>query len=582
MSEQPHGRHETLDATAAAEYFLAGARDGGMEHVCISPGSRSTPLAVAALRTAGITTSVHIDERVGGFSALGRAIEAGRPVGLICTSGTAGANYLPAIAEAAMSNVPLVVMTADRPPEHQSWGVGQTFDQTGLFHRQVRHEFAMPVGGDGGAPFSHRAGWRAATTATEAHGPVHVNWPFRLPLEPANDPQNVQPSFHPPARVEPAVNQHEVDALSQLIQRAQHPIIIAGPHTTSITSSGLDADRLCDAASNAGVPILADVLSGLRGRTSPALIEYPALVTERNERDDLHADLIIHVGHTPTAKRLRLWWESIDADHVLIDPKGEWHDPSHVADHRFTSDPLALLSACLAPITTRTDHLRSWVAAGERTAEICAVTLDAATSLDEPAMAATLGVHTTANDLLVASSSMPVRDLDTFLPVASQARVHANRGINGIDGVVATAAGMAAVRQNTPDATRTICLIGDIALLHDIGGVLDAARHGVRLTIVVPNNDGGGIFSFLPARDALDETTFDELFHTPHGNTFDFLKGYPGIHHVLSTNLAERLDYLAMADEDDAAATVTIIEIATDADARVTSQQRLVSQLRTT
>ena len=137
-----------IDATAAAELFLSGARDAGLRHVCISPGSRSTPLAIAALRTPGLTTSVHLDERVAGFVALGNALASCQPTALICTSGTAGANYLPALSEANMSNVPLLALTADRPPEHWSWGVGQTFTQTGLYHQQVRAEFEMPVGGD--------------------------------------------------------------------------------------------------------------------------------------------------------------------------------------------------------------------------------------------------------------------------------------------------------------------------------------------------------------------------------------------------------------------------------------------------
>ena len=584
IADAAHPEHTgSLDATAACELFLAAARDGGMTHVCISPGSRSTPLAVGAMRTRGLTTSIHLDERVGAFAALGRAVATGRPVGLICTSGTAGANYLPAVSEASMSHIPLVVMTADRPPEHQSWGVGQTFEQAGLYHRQVRHEFSMPVGGDGGRPFSHRMGWRAVCTAVEKHGPVHVNWPFRLPLEPGEEPLEVAPTFVAPNSSgidEAPCHSGEVQALQRSLANAAHPVIIAGPNTFGAAlgsaSSKAYAERLCTAAAEAHIPILADALSGLRGPGREALIAYPALVTERAERDGLEADLIIHLGHTPTAKRLRLWWESTSAEHVLIDPRSEWQDPSHLASQRFTSHPVELLEQALGAAVPAVDHLTRWTAAGASTARICT---NNRPEMTEHAVVDAIATHALANDVLVASSSMPVRDIDTFLEVTAELHVHANRGINGIDGVIATASGISAARSTHHYDAQTFVLIGDVALLHDIGGVLDAARNGVSLTIIVANDDGGGIFSFLPARSALDDETFDYLFQTPHGSTFAFLDHYPGIRYVATDDVHTTLSDLAPATDG---VTVTVIEVDTAGIDRTAATHKLIEQIRTT
>lgn len=568
-----------VDAVVAAEYFLAGARDAGMVHVCISPGSRSTPLAVAAHRTEGITTSIHLDERVGAFNALGRARATGSAVGLICTSGTAGANYLPALSEASLSHVPLIAMTADRPPEHQSWGVGQTFQQNGLFHRQVRAEFSMPVGGDGGVDFSHRAGWRAGCTAIEQLGPVHVNWPFRLPLEPRMGAQNVRPKFHPSAGRSPDARPDEVQSLRTVLSNANHPVIVAGPHTLHgylRSSRGAEpAHRLCAAAAQAGVPILADVLSGLRGPSRPALINRPFLTIERFAVDNLRCDLVVHLGHTPTAKGIRLWWEDLDADHVLIDPEDEWHDPSHRVTHRFRSTPVELLEPALGELSPTVDHLAAWTRAGERSNEVCVAAIRAKNAPREPAIAATIGEWCHDDDLLVVSSSMPVRDVDAYTAVSCPVRVHANRGINGIDGVIATAAGM-----SVSTVGRTVVLIGDVALLHDVGGVLDAARNGDQLTIVVANNDGGGIFSFLPARQALDDETFSRLYQTPHGATFAFLGGYPGIRYVLTDDLGPALDDAERVATNADAATVTVIEVPIAPADRADAHAALLDQVR--
>ena len=535
-------RDAPVDSTTAAELFFAAARGAGLAHVVLSPGSRSTALAIAVLRTPDLSHTVELDERVAAFVALGLAKRTGSPVALVCTSGTAAANYLPAVAEASMSNVPLVVVTADRPPEHQGWGVGQAFDQRGLYHRQVRDEITMPVGGDGGEAFCLRAGWRSVVTATEQAGPVHVNWAFRLPIEPTGPaiapPQS--PFSAPPSQT---VDAAEVDYLVERLKTAKSPLIIAGPNTAHSGS----ARTLVQSVEALGVPVLADALSGLRGVQSSALVEAPSLVTTAPRAPS--PDLIVHLGQTPTAKAIRLWWETTSAEHVLIDPQSLWHDPSHVATARLTSDPTLLLQATTDAIgrtVADSDWLEKWQTLGSAVATAVNGVLVGWPTTTEAHIARTLLDVLGATDQVIASSSMPVRDIDSFGSVRDVTTIVSNRGINGIDGVISTAMGahfgaLAQEASGHAQAGRTCVLIGDVAALHDVGGLLSAARNEVPLTVVIPNNDGGGIFSFLPIRDVLDDADFDELFHTPHGTTFEAFGGHESITYRQASDLRNAL-----------------------------------------
>ena len=560
----------TLDSTAAAEYFFAGATNAGLAHVVLSPGSRSTPLSIAAWRTPGLSTSIELDERVAAFVALGRAKVSGRPVGLVCTSGTAAANYLPAIAEASMSNIPLVIITADRPPEHQAWGVGQSFDQRGLYQRQVRTEMTMPVGGDAGPAHAQRAGWRATATAIEQHGPVHVNWAFRMPLEPtttAIDPPPPLSNVRVP--VHEADSQH-VDELSGLLTRARRPLIIAGPDTNPATSTGHQASDSATMrfAADHGIPVLADVLNGLPAGPDDPVIAGHAVLTDSPATPA--PDLIIHLGQTPTAKALRLWWEQLDCVHVLLDPFDEWQDPSHMVGVRLRCSPeSAFAKLASAELPTDPSWLERWVELGINVRAATQDLLNGWPTTTEAHIARSVASAATPADRIVASSSMPVRDLDTFSMTPS-VRVLANRGINGIDGVISTAAGI----HEASTVGRTFVLIGDVAALHDVGGILAAARNGSNLTVVVPNNDGGGIFSFLPVKDSIDEPLFQELFHTPHGTNFDFLSSHRNVHHEHSSDLDASLVSAAKRSG------VSIIEVAVDTSDRLALQAALTNAVK--
>ncbi len=526
-------RDQPIDPTAAAEHFFAGAAAGGLAHVVVSPGSRSTALAIAVTRSPELSYSIEHDERVAAFVALGYAKQSGQPVGLVCTSGTAAANYLPAIAEASMSGVPLVVITADRPPEHQNWGVGQAFDQRGLYARQVRDEITMAVGGNGGARFAVRAGWRSVVTATSEHGPVHVNWPFRLPLEPESD-AIAAPDVPDRLVAAPATDHNEVDYLAELLGASDSPVIVAGPDSAMTNEHGA---AIVAAAEHLGIAVIADVLSGLP-HGSPCRVSCPSLAVTAASAPT--ADLIIRLGQTPTAKSVRLWWERQHGAHVLVDPTSLWHDPSHRSTARLTTNPALLLAAVAEQVDAAPDNA-DWL---ERWADLSTLATRSVDSVlaswpttTEAHVARILGEAASSGDTIVASSSMPVRDIDTFAHDTT-ARVLSNRGINGIDGVIATASGVHLAGTGGGD---TYVLVGDVATIHDIGGLLAAARKGIALRVIVPNNDGGGIFSQLPIRDALDDSLFQEIFHTPHGTTFSFLAGHPGITYVETTDVRTAL-----------------------------------------
>jgi len=538
----------------------------------LSPGSRSTPLAVALQSVAGLSSTMHLDERSAGFAALGRAIATGTPVGLICTSGTAAANYLPAISEASHARVPLVVITADRPPEHQRWGVGQSFDQTGLFHAQVREQITMPVGADGGLDHALRAGLRSTVTARAKQGPVHVNWPFRLPLEPQQKLGEVPKVVsHIPDPAQPTVG--ELEDLASLVAQNPRGLLVAGPRSVPAGPRGRAIRQsILQFAEATGWPVLADVLSGLRG-SSPTVVDAADQVVGAPEFAD--ADLVMRIGTTPTAKSIRLWWERLEgAEHVLLDPSSTWHDPSHNIGRYFASDMAALLEHSRPDSASDPSWLPRWRSCGATTRSTITSVLAAEGSWTEIHLARQLVELMGDDEVLFASSSLPVRDVDSFGATTSPVEVMSNRGINGIDGVVATAIGVAQARPSK----RVVVYIGDIALLHDVGSVLDAVRQGVDLTIVVPNNDGGGLFSFLPITDAIDPRTYDKLFHTPHGSDFSFLDAAPGISH-------RPIDGSTFANEFQASKLrrgVTILEAAVSTADRMKLQAKLDTAIDTT
>jgi 2-succinyl-5-enolpyruvyl-6-hydroxy-3-cyclohexene-1-carboxylate synthase len=497
----------------------------GVRHCVLSPGSRSAPLALAALRCEPLGLRLHpqLDERSAAFFALGIAKASGRPALLICTSGTAAANYLPAVVEAHYAGTPLIVLTADRPPELRDCDAGQTIDQVRLYGSHVRwfHELPLPEPGAAAERLARAVALRALACACGASaGPVHLNWPLREPLTPPREVAPVEPicerqSAHPVRLLAPGAD--EIDALAALARREERGVIVAGPLPVQ-SELAVPVARFAEAA---GWPVLADAASQLRfgpHAERAALSAAYELTLRDGAFARAHAPrAVLRLGSAPTSKALRLWLEaSAPADGWLLDPAARFSDASRLATARSASDPSALLDAAAAALgggTERTSAWRNDFARAERAAQrALSRALDAEPALREPRLARELVAALPDGALLALSNSMPVRDVDAFAPASPQRlRVLVNRGANGIDGVTSTALGASAAWPGP-----VVLLTGDLAFLHDLGG-LAAVRHAGSLTIVLVENGGGGIFSFLPIAEHGEAVAFERLFRTPHG-----------------------------------------------------------------
>lgn len=533
-------------AYQATGRFWAELAACGVTDVVVSPGSRSTPLAVSARNQEGLRVTVQLDERVAGFCALGMAKASGRPVALVCTSGTAAANYLPAVVEAHHSGVPLVVCTADRPPELRDAGAGQTIDQVKLYGDHVRWYAETPCDFDDPGFFT-RLAVRAATTAGAGPnpGPVHLNWPFRKPLEPQGTVPRFEPTVGQPIESVRPLVEADVDALRGMAGR--RGLIVAG--ALDVDDAG--AAAIVGFAEAAGWPVVADAGSQLRGR-GPLVLDGAEWVLRRA---GLVPDVLVRIGGPPSNRAvIDLVDTSGSADRLLVDPRRRWEDPSFKWTTALASDPVALLGAT-APLMASADD--AWAVGWAEAADDAWERVESVLRSDdllEPLLAATL-LRTLPSEVAVyASSSMPVRDVTSYWPPdALPRRVLVNRGANGIDGVVSSALG-ASLALGQP----VVALVGDVALLHDIGGLLAASLSDADLTVVVPNNDGGGIFSLLPLAEGSSDVHFGELFHTPHGVGFGRLAEGLGVNYH-RTGLADDL-----VEAVTKASGVTLIEVPID------------------
>jgi 2-succinyl-5-enolpyruvyl-6-hydroxy-3-cyclohexene-1-carboxylate synthase len=541
------------------ELELAGLRD-----VVVSPGSRSTPLAVSAAWQRGLRCWSQIDERSAGFFALGLALASRRPVALVCTSGTAAANYLPAVIEAHYARVPLLVLTADRPPEAREWGAGQTIDQLRLYGSHLRWFAELPVPGESQAMlrYCRSLACRAVSLAGgRPPGPVHLNWPFREPLEPrtappAEDPASAErgapAAYSEVCESAASPTEEQVEALHQLALAHPRAVIACGPDRAGPEQ----AQAVAELARAAPWPILADPTSQLR--CGPHCADAPILsagdhLLRESEFAAAHApDLVLRIGGTPVSKAFRLWLERhAPRQLVLVDPDGGWNEPSHLASRVLRVDPAQLclrlarrLAGAGAGSEAR-EWTRDFLRAERRALDRIAAILGEQSELLEAQAVRELARALPDGALLVVSNSLPVRDLDAYLPSGTRRlRVLANRGANGIDGVVSTALGAAAA-----DGGPVVLLTGDLAFLHDLGGLLAAHRHRLRLTILVLNNDGGGIFSLLPVARHGEAVAFESLFRTPHGLDLGRAAAAFGVEHVRAETAPQLRDALAKALE---------------------------------
>jgi 2-succinyl-5-enolpyruvyl-6-hydroxy-3-cyclohexene-1-carboxylate synthase len=497
----------------------------GMREACTSPGSRSTPLVLSLAADDRVRATSVIDERSAGFFALGLAKASGRPVALACTSGTAAANYAPAVYEAYEARVPLLVLTADRPPELRQNGAGQVIDQVGLYGSAAKWFFevdAAPAGPDR-MRWLRQLACRAYWTALDGRpGPVHLNFALREPLvldAPLTDEEpggGGRPGDRPwvtRPRVEASPAPAVLDGLAAELDARPRTILVAG---RSERDPGLGA-ALADFAERAGVPLLADPLSGAR-RGPAAIGHYDALLRDPEWAAEHRPELVIRVGDLPTSKPLRGWLHGLDdALQVALDAESAWQDPAGAVGTILAADPRTTIEALAARLGRRTDG--AWLdrfRRADRAAATGIAEVLGAAGLSEPRVAAELGARLPEAATIVVASSMPIRDVETFFPARhAPPRVLSNRGANGIDGTVSTAFGVAAAARGP-----VVLLTGDVALAHDVGGLLAATRPGLKLTVVLLDNDGGGIFDFLPVSGTEPHERYVEHVATPHGLDF--------------------------------------------------------------
>ena len=557
-----------------AEAFFAELAEH-VDSVVVSPGSRSTPLVLSAVGypvfagAAGEHASasrlepvVVLDERSAGFVALGLTKASRRPVALVCTSGTAAANYLPAVVEAYHSRLPLVVITADRPASYHDWGSPQTIFQNGLYakHVQWATEVAVPR-------YNPRGGGRLTALRAIQNacgppgGPVHINWPLEKPLEPpGSEPPSTElntgsPSGMPSETDGVAISEGvAASGIRHLLENPRasiNPDLLPPAYAKGLVVVGhgnlsaSEAEAVARFSEAAGWPIVAEASSGMRfGEWNSNVLSCSHFLLS----DPLtmpQPDVAVRVGGHHIDRSLPRFLDADLPEHrIIVAPPGCWDDPAFLATEFIHGDIAAIFNRAADSIPENAAD-PSWAGLWHEADEAAAMALaevSASENLTE-AKAVRILCDFLANgseDILYASSSLPIRHLEFFAaPASKPLRVLANRGANGIDGVISSACGAA-----TESSSLTTVLLGDLALLHDIGGLLTAIQLGVSLRLVVLNNNGGAIFSQLPIADAVDADTFSKFFRTPHNLDLSFLGDFPGVRHTRVSTADELMSAL--------------------------------------
>ncbi len=532
--------------TLWARVFVDELARAGVRHATLAPGSRSTPLVLALARHDDVTVTVHLDERSAAFHALGIGKATGTPAAVVTTSGTAAANLHPAVVEAERASTPLVMLTADRPPELKGTDANQTIDQTKLYGDAVNafHDLGTPT-------MTPRALAHLRTTADRVvaqalgrpAGPVHVNAPFAKPLEPTPVEDDVPadlartakraiegrpdgapfttiaPRRHPP---DPA----DVTALAGALAETERPVILAGP-TPRPDALGPAALALAHAT---GAPLLTDPLSGARstpGARDAALAGYDLFLGADALAERLAPDLVLRLGASPTSKAANRWLARHEqARQIVVDDGASFKDHLDTATTYLQADP-ARTARAIAETVDDTRGEKAWGAAWREAEARTRRVLDE--HLTEQPCEATVLAHAARavppSGQLVVGNSMPIRDLDlAAAPRDASVRVIGNRGASGIDGLVSTALG-AAEATGQP----TLAVVGDLSLLHDTNGLHAVSDSEAPLVLLVVNNDGGGIFHKLPIAE---HEGFTEYFATPHGRDLSHAAALHGLEHA--------------------------------------------------
>lgn len=547
--------------------FVDELTQNGLTDVIISPGSRSTPLALTFTEHPMIKEWVIIDERSAAFFAMGIAKQTMRPVALVCTSGTAAANYFPAIVEAFYSHVPLIILTADRPHELRDIGAPQSIEQIKLYGGYVKwfQEMALPESSPQMLKYVRGKAARAVTMASEANaGPIHLNFPFREPLVPDFSLENVweiQPgiqghehSYNPILGGKKKLVEQQLQQLIEKLQGKQKGIIVCGPQA----ETGF-AEAVTGLAIKWGLPILADPLSQVRSgqhQKDPIIEGYDAFLRNESIRKELEPEFIIRFGAMPVSKAYLFYVkEHQEAMQFIVESHTGYRDPAGNATEFIFADPIMLcqdLNEMSPDRSADSKWLETWQSMN-RVAKRHLLNGGETAITEGEAVRGLLEVIPDESSLYV-GNSMAVRDLDTFfMTTPKDITILANRGANGIDGMVSS--GLGAATTGKP----VTLLLGDLSFFHDLNGLLAAKHYKLNITILLINNNGGGIFSFLP--QAADQRHFNALFGTPLDIDFQQAISMYGGEYKEAKTEDELKDILYLSYQNDG---LSVVEVKTD------------------
>jgi len=569
-------------STVYATTFVDELIRSGLKHVCFVPGSRHTPLILAFARhRESINVYSHLDERSASFFALGFALATDEPVAIVCTSGTAGANFFPAIIEAHQSRVPLIVLTADRPHELRQSGANQTIDQVKMFGDFVLWFYDAPVPEENPPAVALRnLRTLAARTYAKAKGirkgVVHINMPFRKPLEP--DTEKSQPEEFQADSQSHNNKPHTMIGVSQVFNSSltmfgdkskfSRRIVICGPNVRKSIVDLIENLNL-----QFDLPTFADPLSGVRFGYSRSVGGYETFLTSEVIKK-LKPDYIFRVGNMPTSKWLNQFVEeSRPKIYHHIVPDGEWADDSHIVTHLIQDDYQSVLSQqTLIPgssqVTERNELSEKFSLIENSTWQVIDHEIETGNYFDGAVVYDVVDLIPDGSNLF-AGNSLPVRHLDQFgKPTNKRIFAYANRGASGIDGNISTALGVGAGRPDKP----LVAILGDITFYHDMNGLLAVYRCGVPITIVLLNNDGGGIFHRLPIHK--HDPAFTDYFVTAHGLDYSHSAKMYGLDYVRADS---RDEFRQAFSESVNNRTSTIIEVRTDAQADLQRRNEIMS-----
>ena len=509
-----------------SDAFIDELGRSGVHHACICPGSRSTPIVLSLARSPSTKVWVHLDERSAAYFALGMSRAIHEPIAIVCTSGTAAANFYPAIIEAHYSHLPLLVLTADRPPELWEWGANQTIDQNRMYGEHVKWSvnMATPEPAPELLRYVREMACRAVATAIESPpGPVQINFPFREPLVPDSIPavlERRETRRSDGAYTEVSIGRSQIDKeqitqVAKELEGKKKGIIVCGPQDDSEFVT-----LISTLASKLGFPILADPLSQVRCGThdrSTVIDCYDGFLRSTKVIQALRPEVVLRFGATPTSKALLNYLAQQRDAHQINAQEGDWQDPDHLTTEMFHTNPNQFtrdLAHIVAPTKSK-EWLELWCTVAKVSRSSIADQLKNIEEVFEGKVFSELAALLPLKAALFAGNSMPVRDLDAFYPTSPQ-EIHflGNRGASGVDGVLSTSLGTAALTQNP-----LVTVLGDLSFYHDMNGLLAAQKFKVNATIIVLNNNGGGIFSFLPQHSHPEY--FEKYFGTPHGLTFE-------------------------------------------------------------